>query len=1438
MMNYFTQYFMFNNDKNNDGIISSLEYQNYLKTQNMPLGMATGAVTIFEQDGSAGFSKQELFDGFTSYDSDNDGTLSFSENLALQNDLSGTTINTTIDQNKYISLFSNSINFFKSADKDGNTEVTLTEVQNYLNDNNYDPITAAAFINFYNSGGTSFNILQYQKKSIDMDLNKDGLLDAVEKYALTQANVLKPLSNLQISAKKLVAAVDGTEDSDGTVIKDGLISKAEYTEYLTKQSMPSDIAENLFNTYSLDDTLSAAGLANIYTNFDADSDGSLSFSESLNYQNSLSSVQIDPTTTSTQYNSLLSSASTFFKSADTDKNGKVNLAEYQKVLEFSNYDVNDAQDFINFYNQNGDDEVDILEYLDRSIELDINKDGKLTSDTVDSDGQFVAGELNPFLSLLRKLTSIEIGAKNFIKSVDGTKDSKGVVTNQDGYVNYSEYVTYLNNNKMPQNIALNAMNLAADTTLGISYADLVSAMQASDADADGALSFSEQLSFQNSISNIKFDTTMDQTQYANLFKAGKSFIALDLNKDGDVGLEEYRAALLTPNAKTGATQPEYYAENLMMLFDQEVTDTNGSIIQAKDGKINLFEYMQGLMQFDTDSNGSLNAAESLNLKNTVENTKLFDNVSEIITATDYNNDKIAGIDEYKDFLISEGLPAYLADEAIVQFDIDGDGNLNRLELMQAYKQFDINNNNELDVNEKLSLYEALSQNTVNLGLNQSNIKQYTRMFEELQSYVKENDNDNNSLISSTELRKYFADKNLPDYIADEAITLFDTANTLGAKDGNLDLLELMKMNLTYDINANGTLELSEELNLEEVLSGVTLNATVSNENQYDSIYSELKGILTQFDADQDQALKEAELKNYFASKGFSENLVTGLTGILASYDANSDSEIDILELMKSYIDNDTDESGKLELSEELTLQSSLAGVTLDPSPDTSNQKQYQGLYNYTTPIINAFDKTSDQQLNAEELGNYFVSKGFSASLAAEALNIYDSNTDGSLDVFELLKANVDFDVNTNGSLEFNEQLVQYARFAQIDLSAVAGNTVQINGNFNAASSVLAGYDVNKDNNLSQEEAQSFFKTLGMPDYAANSFVGTYDTDLDGKLNNIEMMKSFIDADSNKSGIFEFEDYMNLFSNVSEAQISVTADDKAQVNALWNTATANINSYDANGDKKLSQAEVRNLFKTIGMPDYMADTFVNTYQNADGTVDAMKLTQAYIDADTNKTGSFEFEDYMNLFSNVSEAQISVTADNKAQVNALWNTAVANVNSYDANGDKKLSQAEVRNLFKTIGMPDYMADTFVNTYQNADGTVDTMKLTQAYIDADTNKTGSFETGEFIGLLQNFSGIDLSSGYASTAMLSNIYSAATGMFTYDLDKDCSLSTSEIEAFLGASGYTTTQIQNAKISFDINNNGSLDFAEMLKTLENFDINKNGVWEATDDAALRISVL
>jgi len=1565
MMNYFTQYFMMNVDANQDGIISSQEYQNYLKTQNMPLNMATKAVTIFEKDGNAGFSKQEMFDAFTSYDDDSNGTLNFGENINLQNDLSGITIDPTMSQNQYNSLFSNSVNFFRSADTNKDSVITLDEIQTYLNNNNLDTSTATAFLNFYNQGGSSFNILQYQKKSIALDLNSDGRLDTTELYTLKQQNIIKPLSELQISAKKFIKTLDGNtgvKDANNKVIKDGVVDEAEFQTYLKSQRMPVEVGSFIAMDAKVIDkdgngTITEQEMTAFYELADGDDNDKLDLTEQIEMQNVLTQVFIDPAKVKdqNQYNALLSTSAAFIRALDTERDalgnltldGEISRNEIKNYLASYNLDSSDTavDKYVAYFdaNFNGPDgKMDIQEYLKKLVDLDINQDGKLSSTTTDSAGNITLGERDALDKLVTPLSGVEIGAKNFIKALDGTKDEKGkiVVGSQNGAINYTEYSTYLANNNMPASMALKVLNEYDTITQDgeLSYDEMVAAYQKFDlADAktglkDGTLSFNEQIAFQNSISEIQFDTTMTQAQYTALYKAGQSFMKLDLDKDGAVDVNEYKAALLTPNAKTGAAQPEYYAENLMMLFDQDQSTTT-----LKDNKIDLFEYMKGLMTFDKNNDGTLNAVESLNLKNQFDNKRLFDSVNETFTESDFDNDKLISKTEYQDFLVSEGFSASLADAAITQFDQDKDESFSHLELMQAYKQFDVNNNNTLDSDEKLLFYSDLTNSAVNLGLTPSNVNQYKKMFETAKNDIKEisiDNGDGDNSISISEFKNYLAKENVPEYIATNLITKYGT-------NGNLDIVELMKMNIESDTNANGALELNEKLALYEKASSVALNATPANETQYAAIYDELKQYFAEFDANKDQTLDAADLKKYFASKGFSENLVDGF---LNDYDSVIDNKIDILEFMKAYIDADTDDSGKLELSEELAFNSDLAGVTLNAN--ISNEKQYISLYPEAAKTVKAFDITSDQQLNESELGTYFVSKGFSASLAQEALNLYDASKDGSLDTFELLKANIDFDTNpaTNGVIDSNEQLIQFAKFAQIDLSAVAGNTTQINGNSQAALNVLKTYDLSKDNNLSQDEARSYFKAaFTMPNYMADNFIAQNDSNKDGKLNNFELMKGFIDSDINKSGTLEFAEKINMYANLSGVDVNVTEDNLQQTTTIYNNAVANL-KYDLNGDKNLSSTELGTYFKTLGLPQYMADNFIaqndnnkdgsidtieltNAYMNIDhnqngsildfedlmklksqasgvnievtednlkqttalynyansilkndingdknlsstdlgayfktlglpqymadnfiaqndnnkdGSIDIMELTNAYINIDQNKNGTIDFTDLMKLKSQASGINIEVTEDNLKQTTALYNYATSNFKN-DINGDKNLSVTETRNLLKSFKMTDTMVDNFIaQNDNNKDGSIDIMELTNAFKNLDINKSGAIDTAERINLLQDSSKIDLTSGYASSVSLAGIYNTTAKLFNYDLDKDLKMDVTEFETYLSKSGYTAIQIQNAKNKFnslDINSDGFIDYAEWMKTLENFDVNKNGIWEAAENTALKNSL-
>ena len=195
MINQLAQNFISYLDKNGNGKIEKSEYEDYLKSQKMPLNMASNLFSLFNKDGDGSLSQQEMFDGYTGKDKDNSGNLEFNEMLALQNQLSNITIDTSTTATQYNSLYSNATNFIKSADIDGNGEVSLAEYQKILWNSNYDKNDAAKFVNYFDKDGSnSINILEFQSKMIQLDADNNGKLDTAEYSAIK--NLVRPLTSL------------------------------------------------------------------------------------------------------------------------------------------------------------------------------------------------------------------------------------------------------------------------------------------------------------------------------------------------------------------------------------------------------------------------------------------------------------------------------------------------------------------------------------------------------------------------------------------------------------------------------------------------------------------------------------------------------------------------------------------------------------------------------------------------------------------------------------------------------------------------------------------------------------------------------------------------------------------------------------------------------------------------------------------------------------------------------------------------------------------------------------------------------------------------------------------------------------------------------------------------------------------------------------------
>lgn len=1205
--------------------------------------------------------------------------------------------------------------------------------------------------------------------------------------------------------------------------KDGVVSRSEYEAYLKTQKMPANMATNLLSIFdsSKDGNISESEMLAAYTSVDTNNDSTLTYNEMLLLQNQLSGIAIDTSTSSTQYTALYKNALNFLNSADANKDGMVSVAEYQTLLGNSNYDTAGAQAFVNYYDGNSDGNINLLEFIAKSIQIDADKNGALN-----------ATELQPVSNLLRKLTNIELGVKKLVASIDGNtgaKDADGKVI-KDGVVSLDEYKTYLSNNYMPQEMADLLMKTYGNGS-SISYDQWVSAFKSFDADGDGTMNFTENLTYQNTISTVKFDTSMSQAQYTNLFKTAQSFMkAGDTNKDGNVNVLEERGAITAANQKvtnSSSTTPEYYAENLLMAFDMDRNpDPTAATIDptlSKDGVVNLFEFMKGIMQFDTDSDGAINSTESQTLKESLDNPILFNDVNKMFSNSDANNDRILSANELSQYFVSQGLPGYLADNFINYvdkqgnvFDLDKDGALSRLEIMQAFKKFDSNVNNQLDIDEKMALYDELTQKTINLNLNADSVRQYTNMFETLQKYVKELDFDNNSLVSSDEYKTYLLDQNLPEYLADKAIQQIDLN-----KDGNLDLLEWFKINIQNDKNANGSLELNEELSLYQTLSGVQLNATPENEVQYAALYDNLKDYLLQNDINNDKILNSSELRAYFTNQNLPEYLADKF---IQTYDISKDGNLDLLELMKSNVEFDTNFNGSLELNEELAFNSKVSGVQLNATP--ANEVQYTSLYTGLKDVLNQFDSTSDKKLDNTELKNYFSSINMPEELVNKFLTNYDFNKDGSIDLLEFMKIDIDSDTDKSGILELNEMLNFEGKLAGINLNATTENLSQYSSLYNILQGVLQSFDSTGDKQFSSFELREYFKLNNLPLSLADGLIQQYDNNTNTKVDLLEWLKAYVDYDINKNGTLEFNEQIAFESKLEGINLSPTPENETQYSNLYNTITSNLSTYDLTQDNSLNSDELKVFFRDQNLPAYLADKFIQTYDiNRNGSVDILEWLKANVDFDADKNGVLEFSENLALNSSLSSVVLNSNSSNQRQYEPLYNTSTSTIQVFDTTSDQKLNSIELSNYFVANGFSASLASQMIGLYDaNKDGSIDTIEFLKANIDYDVNQNGGVDFNEFLSQNAKFANMNISAAVAETNQTVGNFNTASGIIGgYDVDRDNNLSQTELRRYFGDLGVAGYVADNLMKQYDVNADGKLNNLEFMKALIDADVNKNG---------------
>ena len=156
--------------------------------------------------------------------------------------------------------------------------------------------------------------------------------------------------------------------------------------------------------------------------------------------------------------------------------------------------------------------------------------------------------------------------------------------------------------------------------------------------------------------------------------------------------------------------PTHIAANAISIYDVN-----------NDGNIDSLEWMKMNVDMDINGNGNFDFDELMNyyesitgmsfnvdLSNQTQHRTAFNTAKNYIINWDQNNDQMVDAKEYERIILARGYPDYYAANAISNFDLDGNGFVDRFEWMEAILSFDTNGKGLLDGEEKTNFYNSMS----------------------------------------------------------------------------------------------------------------------------------------------------------------------------------------------------------------------------------------------------------------------------------------------------------------------------------------------------------------------------------------------------------------------------------------------------------------------------------------------------------------------------------------------------------------------------------------------------------------------------------------------------------------------------------------------------------------------------------------------------------
>ncbi len=1509
---------IFGIDTDGDGEADTIRLSDY-KAAIASLGISENAAnnlySAYDSNEDGVLSEAEIINGLGSLDSsgNNDGFIDFDEALGFYN----TSAEVDLNQSKtnftqYVSFFKAAKDMMKYIDKNADQKITDEEYSAYLINSGLAGRYGGDFVDLFDGLGNEDGVIDFEEvinAFIAWDDNQDGSIDYTNSDSLlaegedyynlymearpTQVDYYRPsefanilnIFNIGIygqdgdkpfTIKENANALMDLVDEDG----DGYIAEDEFNDFLTDLGLADNDLSGFYSTYdSGSNGLDTSELENILNSFESNTDGNstIDFEEGLNFFKAITGISEIPSIEDAEdpvgyFLDHLSAAQSLLTNYDSDGDGLLDSSDVSKIIEAIGIPDSYVNDFIELFDNDSDLNVSLGEYLNKLMEWDLDKDGVV--ELYDSDNPEGADYFNflPDIYKTYDTGTIEHTAQQLLTSVDQDGDLK---------ISEEEYAEYVSKNfalssSMGQELI---KNYDTDEDGYIGFDELVAAYNSFDTatleedgtethgtGGDGILSYSELVNFQNTLTDMDIDPlVITQEQYTNLYNLSVSVTkAMDDDFDGEITVEEYRAYIKSLYQGSDAEVPLYAAENFIQTFDMD-----------KDGTVNTMELIRIYSEYDTDPDGTLTSNEISDLQAKLDDRTLYDTVnSEIMDAADKNKNSKLTLDEYKDFLAENGMPEDLAYSAFAMFDINEDGNLSRLELMEAFARYDNNvdnlefiedltgtsyvlyegnNDNKLDADEKLKMYEDLANADYdpNYNVDSSKINQYEAITEDMENFIESLDFNENGVIDANEYKNYLKELGLPAYIAENAVNNSFTNFDLN-DDDVLDIIEWTQIALDYDTNNNGILEFEEEFAIYEDMSGVNLGLDSLNAEHYARVNNSVSELIEKYDLDGNNILDKSEIANFFVDEGMTADAVEKA---LEKYDtafdttiADSDNALDALELMKMYHDFDSDKDGNLGEVEKLNLFNDLLSTSMGANPD-----QMINFASYADSLIDELDLDDDLKISVDELKAKMNELGLPDYVADEFINntsgnmseSYDKDLDGKLDKIEFINALIGSDAYSDGVLEFNEEIAMYSAASGADLTPTKAETTRYTNLYNQAIGLFNKYDKIEDKILDADELEDYFVELNLPATMAADLVNNaaYNLNSDSGIDLYEWMNILENFDKfanggNNNGILDADERLAMLGKFANPEIDFNITDPRQAD-LYNYAVSIINEK-GGGDKNLSSGELKNwLGNYWGFTDDMAAKIIghydNTIGNGDGKLNSLEYAKALIDFDADANGKIDTTEAMRFYNTaLSDGTVNylgtIDENNAAQKHSLYQSALSYINSH-AGSDKEFSATELQNWLESYwGFTDDMAAQIIEHYDvDKNGKVNVMEYAKALIDFDADANGKIDTTEAM----RFYNTALSDGavnYLGTidennsAQKYDLYKTALSYINSHAGSDKEFSATELQNWLkNYWGLTDDMAAQIIEHYDADKDGKVNVMEYAKALINIDADANG---------------